>query len=230
MNVELERNLINLNQFWQALNANKKDNILTHVSWPNKQWRSDFSLPEHELSETMIAGKSFSTIIDININEFNAITIKNQLIPMNVNVDKQELFVEESYSKVVTLTADDNAEKWSLACGLAFGYTIDANVIQRLLSNVNATVLAYLVEGEIAGTAISYQTCDALGIHQLGTVPSFRKMGVAAALMDYIINKAKQSDVINNVCLQASPAGIHLYEKMGFQALGKLTSMVLKTE
>ena len=55
-------------------------------------------------------------------------------------------------------------------------------------------------------------------------------MGVAAALMDYIINKAKQSDVINNVCLQASPAGIHLYEKMGFQALGKLTSMVLKTE
>jgi ribosomal protein S18 acetylase RimI-like enzyme len=64
-----------------------------------------------------------------------------------------------------------------------------------------------------------------LGIHQEGTVPGFRKMGVAAALMEHLIIQA-QYDGIDYVSLQASKAGLHLYEKMGFQELTRITSLV----
>ena len=86
-----------------------------------------------------------------------------------------------------------------------------------------------MIDGEIAGTAISYRTNDTLGLHQVGTVPSFRKMGVAAALIQHLVAQAQHDD-IDYVSLQASQAGLHLYEKMGFQAIGKLTSLLVTKE
>ena len=239
MNTALNGNLNNLNKFWQALNAKEKDGVFTHLSWPNKQWRSDFSLPK----STLAATKSLSTIMDIDENELHGLTIKNQLVPMVLDLKSYESskistvrenarIVDLSAYKNANNTGDDtsiSAENWALACGNAFGYIIDAAVIQNLINNPNASVLAYIIDGDIAGTAISYKTNDFLGIHQLGTEPNFRKMGVAAALMDYLINQALELDDIHHVSLQASQAGLHLYEKMGFKALGKLTSLVVES-
>ena len=50
-------------------------------------------------------------------------------------------------------------------------------------------------------------------------------MGVAAALMEYLIHQA-QRDGIDYMSLQASQAGINLYEKLGFKALTKITSLI----
>jgi ribosomal protein S18 acetylase RimI-like enzyme len=239
MNTALNGNLNNLNKFWQALNAKEKDGVFTHLSWPNKQWNSDFSLP----NSTLAATKSFSTIMDIDESDLHGLTIKNQLVPMALDLKSYErlkISTVRENARIVDLCADKNAnntgdytsisaENWAMACGTAFGYIIDATVIQSLLTNPNASVLAYIIDGEIAGTAISYKTNNILGIHQLGTVPNYRKMGVAAALMDHLLNQASKTDDIYHVSLQASQAGLHLYEKMGFQALGKLTSLVIES-
>ncbi len=232
MTIDLERNINNLNQFWQALNAKEENGVFTHTSWPNKQWRSDFSFPQAQsagskLVDTLPVDKSFSTLATIGASELNGLTVKNQLIPMNLTLDAPNKINNDSVDNIVKLNREDSAENWTIACGLAFGYTLDAEVIQQLLHDENASVIAYLLDGNIAGTAISYQTGDTLGIHQLGTVPDFRKMGVAATLMDYLLNEARQSDTVEHVSLQASQAGLHLYEKMGFQALGTLTSVGL---
>ncbi|MEP1444580.1 MAG: GNAT family N-acetyltransferase [Paraglaciecola sp.] len=221
----LRKNLNNLNLFWQALNTQEQDGLFTHTSWPNKQWRADFSLPSHV---ALPAGKVFSTVSAQHVLEGSKFSIQGQLVVMNLSIDKEAITQKpnsQAPQQIITLTHEDDASDWASACGLAFGYDIDARVIQGLLEDPNARVLAYIIDNKIAGTAISYCTGDTLGVHQVGTVPSYRKMGVAAALMDYLIHQA-QLDGIDSMSLQASQAGINLYEKLGFKALTKITTLI----
>ena len=221
----LHKNLNNLNLFWQAFNAEEQDGLFTHTSWPNKQWLADFSLPTDIV---LPAGKTFITIAELNSGKLSGYAVKGQLMVMNLslkNDEKKQQPVNHTSQKIIKLTSKDSATTWATACGSAFGYEIDHNVIQRLLNDPKASVLAYIIDDQIAGTAISYKTCDTLGIHQVGTVPNFRKMGVAAALMEHLIIQAQYAD-INYVSLQASKAGLHLYEKIGFQELTKISSLV----
>lgn len=230
MNLVLERNLENLHQFWSSLNAEHEHGIFTHPSWPNKQWQRDFSLHSDGISAQSLAKKTYSTVGEVNEELLNGLKIKSHLVIMSLildNDDNTPLKKNENNSNIVKLNKNDSAVEWTKACSSAFGYELDATVVQCLLTNENASVLAYMVDGDIAGTAISYQTKDTLGIHQLGTVPDYRKMGVAAALMDYIIDDASQKQTVKQVSLQASQAGLHLYEKMGFVALSQLTSLVI---
>ncbi|MBU2894587.1 GNAT family N-acetyltransferase [Colwellia sp. D2M02] len=232
---ELDRNLANLNQFWQQLNASHKEGIFSHQSWPYKQWQADFTLPNKALTEILLTdsnqGNVFTTVdqSDLPLIDFK---LKSHLVVMTLkmnNVSEHSAThsdgVEENGVVIKKLNKDDSALCWAEACGLAFGYDIDANVVQGLLKDTNTSVLAYIINGEIAGTAISYQSGDTLGIHQLGTVPNYRKMGVAAKLMTYLLKQA-QDNGCHYVSLQASQAGLHLYEKMGFKALAKLNSWV----
>jgi len=151
---------------------------------------------------------------------------KNQLVVMNLTLEKNvNSAIGKTHSQIVKLSHEENATKWSQGCGQAFGYEIDATVIQGLLKNLNASVFAYMVAGKVAGTAIAYLSGDTLGIHQLGTVPCFRKKGIALALMEHILAQAS-SQKCHFVSLQASQAGLHMYERLGFQSFGKLTSLI----
>lgn len=221
----LRKNLNNLNLFWQALNTQEHHGLFTHTSWPNKQWRADFSLPSHV---ALPEGKVFSTVSEQHALEVSKLSIKGQLVIMNLSIDKETTTQKpnsRSPQQIITLAYEEEASDWTSACGLAFGYDVDAKVIQGLLKDPNASVLAYIIDDQIAGTAISYRTGDTLGVHQVGTVPSYRKMGVAAALMKYLVHQA-QHDGIDYMSLQASQAGINLYEKLGFKALTNMTSLI----
>lgn len=221
----LRKNLNNLNLFWQALNTQEQHGLFTHTSWPNKQWCADFSLPNHV---ALPAGKVFSTVSEQHALEISKLSIKGQLVIMNLSIDKETTTQKpnsQSPHQIITLAYEEDASDWASACGLAFGYDVDAKVIQGLLKDPNARVLAYIIDNKIAGTAISYRTGDTLGVHQVGTVPSYRKMGVAAALMEYLVHQA-QHDGIDYISLQASQAAINLYEKLGFKALTKITSLI----
>jgi len=226
MDLALSKNLNNLNHFWQALNTDESNDFYTHKSWPNKHWQAGFNLPDNISSATLPKNKVISTIVDLSNQKISGLVVKNQLMVMNLALDQGvNSSIGKTHSKIVKLSGEENAIKWSQGCGQAFGYEIDTRVIQDLLKNSNASVFAYLIDGEIAGTAISYKTGDTLGIHQLGTVPSFRKMGVALALMEHILAQAVSQNC-HFVSLQASQAGLYMYEKLGFQSLGKLTSLV----
>ncbi|MCJ8295737.1 MAG: GNAT family N-acetyltransferase [Colwellia sp.] len=226
MDLALKSNLNNLNEYWQALDVSEQDGLFAHTSWPNKQWHADFSLPSYKASVSLPKDKTFSTITDINDQELSGFSVKSQLVIMNLSLANNQTALGQIHPQIVKLSSKENAATWATACGLAFGYVIDADVIQALLNNPEASVWAYMVDGEIAGTAISYSSDNTLGIHQLGTVPSFRKMGIADALMKHLLAQAS-SEGFNTVSLQASKAGLHLYEKMGFKALGNITSLVI---
>jgi ribosomal protein S18 acetylase RimI-like enzyme len=228
MDSVLDKNLNNLNLFWQALNVDEEEGLFIHQTWPNKQWLADFSLPDRKTKKLLLTNKTFSTISSVE-GDFSGMKVKSHLTVMSLALKENnggDVLPASNAHNIIQLSNKDSAVTWAAACSLAFGYEIDANVIQNLLNNPDASVLAYMVDGDIAGTAISYKSSDTLGIHQLGTVPNFRKMGVAAALMDYLITSAQQDD-IHYISLQASQSGLHLYEKMGFEKLTKITSLVV---
>lgn len=224
MTFSLNDNLNNLNYFWQALKVDEKNGKFTHKSWPNKHWQADFNLPDLISAKNLPFNKVVSTVNELAEPENRGLAIKGQLEIMNLKLEQvRNLPNESSHVNIVKLLLGDDISKWVKGCSEAFGYEIDADVIQHLLKNSNASIFAYMIDGEIAGTAISYKTDNTLGIHQLGTTPNYRKMGVALALMEHILVQASNLRC-ELVSLQASKAGLHMYEKLGFKPLGKLTS------
>jgi len=227
MAFSFNENLNNLNHFWQALKADESHEMFTHQSWPNKYWQADFNVPDTISAATLPLNKVVSTIIDLAEPKRLGLAIKNQLVIMNLKLDQAVNSTSgQTYPNIVKLSVGDDISHWVKACSEAFGYEIDTSVIQSLLNNSNASIFSYLIAGEVAGTAISYKTGDTLGIHQLGTAPDFRKMGIALALMEHILAQAV-SQKCQFVSLQASQAGLHMYEKLGFKSMGKLTSYTI---
>lgn len=224
MRFSLNDNLNNLNYFWQALKVDEQNGQFTHKSWPNKHWQADFNFPELVPSTNLPKNKVVSTVKELTNPEDLGLEIKNQLVIMNLKLAQlNELLNDSNHVNIVKLSVGDDISKWVKGCSEAFGYEIDSDIIEHLLNNENASIFAYMKDGEIAGTAISYKTGNTLGIHQLGTAPNYRKMGVALSLMQHLFAQALTLKC-ELVSLQASKAGLHMYEKLGFKPLGKLTS------
>ncbi len=60
-----------------------------------------------------------------------------------------------------------------------------------------------------------YTTGSTAGVHWVGVVPSHRRRGVARALMNRILAHVQEGGRAL-VTLQASAAGRHLYDSLGF--------------
>lgn len=225
--MELQKNLENLHGYWHALGAEKIGGVFTHGSWPNKQWQADFTFASQLNNQVIEQDKVFATVADTSkvlSEKFNQ--LKSQLVIMSLNLNDVHLPSKTMASANIEVLTG-NTKSWTQACSEAFAYDIDDAVIQQLTSNPNACIIAYYLEGEIAGTAIAFQTGNTLGIHQLGTVPNYRKRGVADALMQFLLQQAKDKHC-SWLTLQASQAGLHLYKRLGFKELGLLSSIVAR--
>ncbi len=104
---------------------------------------------------------------------------------------------------------------WTSAVSAAFGYAFDSAVSHRLFVDPNATLFAATSGGEISGTGVVYMTGGTAGVHWVGVVPAFRRRGVARAVMNRILSHVAESGR-SLVTLQASEAGRHLYDSLGF--------------
>lgn len=227
--MELQKKLENLHGYWRALGAEQINGIFTHGSWPNKQWQADFAFAPLFNNQVVEQDKVFVTVADTSnefSNQFNL--LKSQLVIMSLQLKEEHLALKcKVKAGIEVLSGKSNIKSWTQACSAAFGYSIDDAVIQQLASNPNVSIIAYYLEGEIAGTAIAFQTGDTLGIHQLGTVPKYRKRGVADTLMQFLLQQAKEKQC-TWLTLQASQAGLHLYKRLGFKELGLLSSIVAR--
>lgn len=228
MTSELAKNLQNLDAFWSAMahspelkseqhNEQKSEQELKiHTSWPNKAWLADFSLDYSEKTHPLPVGKSRVTIL--RPVEHSSEQVKMSLQAMVLPLDKAHF---NGSSQVEVLTQPDDLASWAQACSNAFGYSIAPEALLPLLSNPNATLFSYKVDGTIAGTAIAFQSDDVMGVHQVGVDPNFRGQGIAKTLMNHLVDFAKRQDT-RLMTLQASKAGLPLYQQMGFSLLAEV--------
>ncbi|ALO44447.1 GNAT family N-acetyltransferase [Pseudoalteromonas phenolica] len=227
MTSELAKNLQNLDAFWSAMahspelkneqqKEQKSEPLKIHTNWPNKAWQADFGLDYSEKAHPIPAGKSSVTIL--KPAEHSTKQVKMSLRAMFLPLDKAHF---NGSNQVEVLTQPDDLPSWAQACSNAFGYSIAPEALLPLLTNPNATLFSYMVNGTIAGTAIAFQSNDVMGVHQVGVDPNFRGQGIAKTLMHHLVDFAKRQDT-RLMTLQASKAGLPLYQQMGFSLLAEV--------
>ena len=68
-------------------------------------------------------------------------------------------------------------------------------------------------DGEHAGTFLTTNEKNLMGVYYFATIPEFRRKGIARAMMSKICELADGKIIV----LQATPAGLPFYKKFGFE-------------
>lgn len=72
-------------------------------------------------------------------------------------------------------------------------------------------------EGRAVTSAASIVTGGVAGIYSVATLPQFRRLGFAEAIMRRVIEEAERTQGIRATVLQATWSGISLYERLGYR-------------
>ncbi|WP_141436328.1 GNAT family N-acetyltransferase [Bacillus cereus] len=75
---------------------------------------------------------------------------------------------------------------------------------------------------EVVSVGSSVSTKDSIGIYDIATKEEMRERGFSTTMFNFLLQEAKQLKDTHCV-LQASPDGINIYKKSGFQAVGKMS-------
>ncbi|EJR54839.1 hypothetical protein IIM_01779 [Bacillus cereus VD107] len=79
-----------------------------------------------------------------------------------------------------------------------------------------------LYKGEVVSVGSLVCTEDSVGMYDIVTKEDMRGKGFGSTMFNFLLQEAKQ--LKNTYCvLQASPDGINIYKKAGFQAVGQMT-------
>jgi ribosomal protein S18 acetylase RimI-like enzyme len=81
-----------------------------------------------------------------------------------------------------------------------------------------AGYVAYLDGAPVATTA-TVVGGGVVGVYNVGTLPDLRGRGYAEAVMRHALSEARRRHGIERSVLQSTPAGLRLYERMGYRAV-----------
>jgi len=73
------------------------------------------------------------------------------------------------------------------------------------------------VDGRPVTTAATALTGDVIGMYSVATLPQYRRLGFAEAIMRQVIGQATQNTGVEATVLQTTRSGISLYQKMGYR-------------
>ncbi|PLX78324.1 MAG: ribosomal-protein-alanine N-acetyltransferase [Desulfuromonas sp.] len=90
------------------------------------------------------------------------------------------------------------------------------------LSNPGSSVDLLVADDDVAAFLCSWQVVDELQIQNVATSPRYRRQGLAAGLLQYVLNRAKKDGVVRVILeVRASNRSAQqLYEKYGFKTNG----------
>jgi GNAT superfamily N-acetyltransferase len=84
-----------------------------------------------------------------------------------------------------------------------------------------AAYVAY-ADGEPVSTAAVVEGGGALGVYNVATLPEHQGRGYGEAVMRYALDDARRVTGIERSILQSTPAGLRLYQRMGYQAVTRV--------
>ncbi len=124
---------------------------------------------------------------------------------------------------VTNVTSPDEISVWAEVASQAFGYEIDATVVGRIAAVPDVELLLAREGGQAVATALTFQTGDTIGIHQVGVPKEHRGKGLARMIMDHTMARCAASSS-RYATLQASAAGAGIYRGLGFQEQFTITN------
>jgi ribosomal protein S18 acetylase RimI-like enzyme len=78
------------------------------------------------------------------------------------------------------------------------------------------------VDGEPVSTTAVVLGGDAAGVYNVATIPGHQRRGYGEAVMRHAIAKAQREHGVTRTILQSTPAGLRLYERMGFRTVTRV--------
>lgn len=131
---------------------------------------------------------------------------------------------------VVRLAAETDIHEVNAAMAEAF--SLDEAAVQRSMppSLVSAGAEIWIVEagGTIAGSGTFVRSGDHVGIYSMATRPRFQRRGVGRAVLDTAMRYYLGQDV-TTFTLEATAAGVRLYEQVGFRTVAQPSVFVIGT-
>ncbi|MDH6310551.1 ribosomal protein S18 acetylase RimI-like enzyme [Dysgonomonas sp. PFB1-18] len=118
-----------------------------------------------------------------------------------------------------------DATLWSNLFQQSFGYLISDRVIDVIKDQVSFCNLKY--EDQFIGTMVTYKLDNSIGIHSMGNTEPFRKRGFAEMAMQVVLSDAIEEG-LDYAHLQASPMGLSVYKKLGFEEIFKMYNYRIK--
>ena len=77
-------------------------------------------------------------------------------------------------------------------------------------------------EGEPVSTASVVAGGGALGVYNVATLPGSQRRGFGEAVMRHALEEARKEHATERLVLQSTPAGLRLYERMGFRTVTRV--------
>jgi ribosomal protein S18 acetylase RimI-like enzyme len=125
---------------------------------------------------------------------------------------------------VQTLINGADARKFAECTCTTFGIPDELKVpVTEIIAMQDQNIENYIgyIGNTAVGTATRFYSNGIAGIYNVATLPKFQGKGIGLEIMTSLLLDAKQ-DGYQTVILHATPAGIRLYEKLGFQAYGEM--------
>lgn len=237
---KMHLNTQNLTSLWElgaqadGIFQQHQDHALALVAdgeWPNKLWFHQTPTTDvlaevkkrHSLNGLTIPvwSKDIDTLDEIMQQQ--GFRLKNQLIGMSMMLNKS---FQEFYKLTLKRVEDEAAAcSWSDVFLSAFGYRIHPRTIMRTAAAVSYYI-GYHNDTPV-GTVVRYQpTPNVVGIHSMGVLPTFRRMGFAEDLLLQALDISKANGA-TQATLQSSAMGQGLYLKVGFQEDFKLNNYII---
>ncbi|MCU5376202.1 GNAT family N-acetyltransferase [Bacillus cereus] len=91
-----------------------------------------------------------------------------------------------------------------------------------LWNSENMKLYLGIFKNEVVAVGSLVCTKDSIGIYDIATKEEMRGRGFGSTMFNYLLQEAKELKVAQCV-LQASPDGINIYKKAGFQPVGQMT-------
>jgi ribosomal protein S18 acetylase RimI-like enzyme len=77
-------------------------------------------------------------------------------------------------------------------------------------------------EGEPVSTAATVIGGGGVGVYNVATLPGFQRRGYGEAVMRHALAAAQEEHQAERAILQSTPAGLRLYERMGFRTVARV--------
>ena len=139
----------------------------------------------------------------------------------------------EEQRRVLAITADEVGDRLPLVNGVYADGSLEAARIARMAQAEGASALLlapdsplrlYLgyLEDQPVATAELTLTADAAGVYNISTGQPWRGRGIGTALTAWAMREGSREGR-GIAVLQAAPAGVGVYRRLGFEAFGELT-------
>lgn len=233
-------NIDNLTHLWRAMGSNDTpalDGFQASTRWPHRHWfEFQQPLPAQPVLTDLLATLPDRAIVpvwqaaDQPNDEAKRLTTTLATQGFALALAQTAMILpasavsgDEAASADLQITDSDDPIAWARTGSQAFGYEIDPAVIRQLAARADIRLMEARWQDRPAATALLHKTGDIIGIHQVGVTPDFQRRGIARVLMHQAMRAACRWQG-RYLTLQASAAGLPLYQQLGFQRQGKICS------